>query len=148
MTARETFAIGQLSSRSGVNVETIRYYERIGLLAKPLRTSGGYRLYRMADVERLAFIRRTRDLGFSLDDVRRLLDLADGKSRSCRRVNDIANTHLADVRAKLDDLHRMERVLADLVSACADGALAACPLLETLAHGSTATRAQKYECPA
>lgn len=78
MTARETFAIGHLSSRSGVNVETIRYYERIGLLAKPLRTSAGYRLYRLADVERLAFIRRTRDLGFSLDDVRRLLDLADG----------------------------------------------------------------------
>ena len=144
MTARETFAIGHLSSRSGVNVETIRYYERIGLLAKPLRTTGGYRLYRMADVERLAFIRRTRDLGFSLDDVRRLFDLADGKSRSCRRVNDIANTHLADVRAKLDDLHRMERVLADLVSACADGTLPACPLLETLSHGSAGTRAEKH----
>lgn len=144
MKAQETFAIGQLSSRSGVNVETIRYYERIGLLAKALRTSGGYRLYRPADVERLAFIRRTRDLGFSLDDVRRLLDLADGKSRSCLRVKDIANTHLADVRAKLDDLHRMERVLADLVSACADGTLPACPLLETLAHGSAGTRAQKH----
>lgn len=144
MTARETFAIGHLSSRSGVNVETIRYYERIGLLAKPLRTSGGYRLYWLADVERLAFIRRTRDLGFSLDDVRRLLDLGDGKSRSCRRVKNIANTHLADVRAKLDDLHRMERVLAELVSACADGTLPACPLLATLAHGSAGTRAQKH----
>lgn len=144
MTARETFAIGHLSSRSGVNVETIRYYERIGLLAWPLRTSAGYRLYRLADVERLAFIRRTRDLGFSLDDVRRLLDLADGKSRSCRRVKDIANTRLADVRAKLNDLRRMERVLADLVSAGADGTLPACPLLETLAHGSAGTRAQKH----
>ena len=127
-----TFPIGRLSSRSSVNVETIRYYERIGLLAKPPRTSGGYRLYRIVDVERLTFIRRTRDLGFSLDDVRRLLDLADGKSRSCRRVRDIAATHLADVRAKLADLHRMERVLAGLVSACEDGTLPACPLLETL----------------
>jgi len=137
MTAPQAFAIGVLSSRSGVNVETIRYYERIGLLAKPLRTSGGYRLYRAADIERLAFIRRTRDLGFSLDDVRRLLDLADGKSRSCRRVRDIAATHLADVRSKLGDLHRMEWVLAGLVSACADGTLPACPLLESLAHAPT-----------
>jgi MerR family mercuric resistance operon transcriptional regulator len=137
MTAPQTFAIGVLSSRSGVNVETIRYYERIGLLAKPPRTAGGYRLYQMADIERLAFIRRTRDLGFSLDDVRRLLDLADGRSRSCRRVRDIASTHLADVRSKLGDLHRMERVLADLVSACADGTLPACPLLESLAHAPT-----------
>lgn len=134
MTALQTFPIGVLSSRSGVNVETIRYYERIGLLAKPLRTAGGYRLYRSADIERLAFIRRTRGLGFSLDDVRRLLDLADGRSRSCRRVKDIAATHLTDVRAKLDDLHRMERVLADLVTACADGTLPNCPLLESLAR--------------
>jgi MerR family transcriptional regulator, mercuric resistance operon regulatory protein len=137
MAGPETFSIGGLSSRSGVNVETVRYYERIGLLAKPPRTSGGYRLYRPADADRLAFIRRTRDLGFTLDDVRRLLDLADGRSRSCRRVKDIAATHLADVRAKLSDLHRMERVLADLVDACADGTLPACPLLETLTHGST-----------
>jgi MerR family mercuric resistance operon transcriptional regulator len=137
MTAPQTFPIGALSSRSGVNVETIRYYERIGLLAKPLRTAGGYRLYRLADIERLAFIRRTRDLGFSLDDVRRLLDLADGKSRSCRRVRDIAAMHLADVRSKLGDLRRMERVLAHLVSACADGTLPACPLLESLAHAPT-----------
>lgn len=137
MAAPQTFAIGVLSSRSGVNVETIRYYERIGLLAKPRRTAGGYRLYRLADIERLAFIRRTRDLGFSLDDVRRLLDLADGKSRSCRRVRDIAAMHLADVRSKLGDLHRMERVLVNLVSACADGTLPACPLLESLAHAPT-----------
>jgi len=137
MTASQTFPIGVLSSRSGVSVETIRYYERIELLAKPLRTAGGYRLYRLVDVERLAFIRRTRDLGFSLDDVGRLLDLADGKSRSCRRVRDIAATHLADVRSKLADLRRMERVLADLVSACADGTLPACPLLEILAHAPT-----------
>lgn len=119
------------------NVETIRYYERIGLLAKPVCTAGGYRLYRLADVERLAFIRRARDLGFSLDDVRRLLDLADGKSRSCRRVRDIAATHLAEVRSKLSDLHRMERVLVDLVGACADGNLPACPLLESLTNAAT-----------
>ena len=132
MTASQNFPIGRLSSQSGVKVETVRYYERIGLLSKARRTSGGYRSYGAPDVERLAFIRRARDLGFSLDDVRRLLDLADGKSRSCRRVRDIAATHLSDVRAKLGDLRRMEQALADLVSACTDGALPACPLLETL----------------
>jgi MerR family mercuric resistance operon transcriptional regulator len=136
MTVPQTFPIGGLSSRSGVNVETIRYYERIGLLAKPLRTSSGYRLYRLGDVERLAFIRRARDLGFSVDEVRRLLSLADGRSRSCRRVRDIAATHLADIRTKLGDLHRMEQVLANLVDSCADGTLPACPLLETLAQAS------------
>lgn len=136
MTARQTFPIGGLSSRSGVNVETIRYYERIGVLAKPPRTSSGYRFYRPSDVERLVFIRRARDLGFSLDDVRRLLALADGRSRSCRRVRDIAATHLADVRTKLSDLQRMEQVLVDLVDSCADGTLPACPLLETLNQAS------------
>jgi MerR family transcriptional regulator, mercuric resistance operon regulatory protein len=134
MAASEIFPIGTLSGRSGVNVETIRYYERIGLLAKPSRSSGGYRLYRRADAERLAFIRRARDLGFSLDEIRRLLDLADQKSKSCGRVYDIAIVHLADVRAKIADLRRMEQVLATMVKACARGTMPACPLLETLAQ--------------
>jgi MerR family mercuric resistance operon transcriptional regulator len=132
MVASDTFSIGELAGRSGVNIETIRYYERIGLLAKPARTAGGYRVYRPSDTDRLAFVRRARDLGFSLDDVRRLLDLADRKSRSCRRVRDIAAMHLADVREKVADLRRMEKVLAELVAACADGSLPNCPLLETL----------------
>jgi len=134
MAALEIFSIGTLSTRSGVNIETIRYYERIGLLAKPSRSSGGYRLYRSADVDRFAFIRRARELGFSLDEVRRLLDLADQKSRSCRRVHDIAVDHLAEVRAKISDLRRIERVLVTLVTACARGTMPACPLLETLAQ--------------
>lgn len=128
------FPIGSLSQRSGVNIETIRYYERAGLLPKPLRSAAGYRLYRTIDSDRLCFIRRARDLGFSLDEVRRLLDLADQKSRSCRRVHDIAVDHLAEVRAKIDDLRRMERVLATMVKSCAQGAMPACPLLETLAQ--------------
>lgn len=134
MPEREQFPIGILSERSGVNIETIRYYERVGLLPKPQRSAAGYRLYRTADSDRLCFIRRARDLGFSLDEVRRLLDLADQKSRSCRRVHDIAVEHLAEVRAKIDDLRRMERVLATLVKACTQGTMPACPLLETLAQ--------------
>jgi MerR family mercuric resistance operon transcriptional regulator len=147
MAALETFSIGTLSTRSGVNIETIRYYERIGLLAKASRSSGGYRLYRSADVDRLAFIRRARDLGFSLDEVRRLLDLADQKSRSCRRVHDIAVDHLAEVRAKISDLRRMERVLATLVTACARGTMPDCPLLETLAQDSSALSVSKRPRP-
>jgi MerR family transcriptional regulator, mercuric resistance operon regulatory protein len=136
MPAQECFPIGTLSERSGVNIETIRYYERSGLLPKPERSAGGYRLYRSIDSDRLCFIRRARDLGFSLDEVRRLLDLADQKSRSCRRVHDIATGHLAEVRAKIADLRRMERVLGTMVKSCAQGTMPACPLLETLAQAA------------
>lgn len=137
MPAQEPFAIGVLSERSGVNIETIRYYERVGLLPRPARSAGGYRLYQSADSERLFFIRRARGLGFSLDEIRRLLDLADQKSRSCRRVHDIAVEHLAEVHAKIGDLRRMERVLTTMVKACAQGTMPACPLLETLAQSGS-----------
>jgi MerR family mercuric resistance operon transcriptional regulator len=132
MSASAAFPIGVLSQRSGVNIETIRYYERSGLLPKPVRSAGGYRLYQSGDADRLRFIRRARDLGFSLDEVRRLLDLADQRSRSCRRVHDIAAEHLAEIRAKIIDLRRMERVLDVMVKTCAQGTMPTCPLLETL----------------
>lgn len=134
MPAQKPFAIGALSERSGVNIETIRYYERVGLMPQPARSGGGYRLYQAAQSDRLCFIRRARDLGFSIDEVRRLLDLADQKSRSCRRVHEIAVKHLAEVRAKISDLRQMERVLATMVKACAQGTMPACPLLKTLAQ--------------
>jgi MerR family mercuric resistance operon transcriptional regulator len=132
MSGPEVFPIGILSKRSGVNIESIRYYERVDLLRKPARSTGGYRLYRSGDIDRLCFIRRARDVGFSLDEIRRLLDLADQKSRSCRRVHDIAAEHLAEVRMKIEHLQRMERVLADMVKTCAQGTMPICPLLETL----------------
>ena len=132
MAASEIFPIGVLSERSGVNVETVRYYERVGLLQKPARSTGGYRLYQTTDVDRLCFIRRARDLGFSLDEIRHLLGLVDQKSRSCRRVHDIGVVHLADVREKIRDLRRMERVLATMVRACAQGTMPTCPLLDAL----------------
>lgn len=131
--ALEAFPIGVLSRRSAVNIETIRYYERIGLLPKPERSTGGYRLYRPADVDRLRFIRRSRDLGFSIEEIHRLLGLADQRSRSCRRVHDLAAAHLLEVRTKIADLQRLEGVLATMVRACARGTLPTCPLLESLA---------------
>ncbi len=140
MSAPETFPIGVLSERSGVNIETIRYYERVGLLPRPARSGGGYRLYQAGDVDRLCFVRRARDLGFSLDDIRRLLDLADQKSRSCRRVHDIAVEHLAQVRDKIADLRRMEGILGAMVKTCAQGTIPTCPLLETLGMSLPASR--------
>lgn len=132
MPAPELFPIGILSRHSGVNIETVRYYERSGLLPRPARSTGGHRLYQQRDVDRLRFIRRARDLGFSLDEVRRLLDLANQKSRSCRRVHDLAAEHLAEVRTKIADLHRMEHVLDTMVKTCERGTLPECPLLDTL----------------
>jgi MerR family mercuric resistance operon transcriptional regulator len=131
---RDAFPIGALSRRTGVTIETIRYYERAGLLHKPARTAGGYRSYGPADAERLRFVRRTRDLGFSLDQVRQLLALADRKSRSCRAVHALGLEHLEEIRAKIADLGRMEKILADLVAGCAQGTMPACPLLEALSR--------------
>jgi MerR family transcriptional regulator, mercuric resistance operon regulatory protein len=134
MSAPTAFAIGILSERSGVNIETIRYYEKVDLLPKPVRSPGGYRLYQSSDVDRLCFVRRARNLGFSIDEIRRLLDLADQKSRSCQKVHGIAAEHLAEIRVKIAHLRRMESVLADMVASCARGTMPACPLLETLAQ--------------
>jgi len=126
------FRIGWLSRQSGVNIETIRYYEREGLLAKPPRTKSGYRSYGPSDARRLGFVRRTRALGFSLDDVRRLLRLADQKARSCRSVHGLATAHLTDIRAKIADLRTMESVLEAMVQECAEGTMPDCPLLDAL----------------
>ena len=118
MSTSTPLRIGALSRHTGVHVETIRYYERSGLLPRPARTAAGYRTYRAADAERLRFIRRTRSLGFSLEAVRRLLGLADQKSRSCRSAHALASVQLDEIRAKIADLRRMEKVLASLVADC------------------------------
>ena len=123
--------IGQLSQRTGANIETIRYYERIGLLPVPLR-QGRYRSYDRTDVARLGFVRRSRELGFSIKEVRALLDLAAGGHDSCTEARDLAAVHLQDVRSRLADLRRMERTLAATVRACDLGDDAGCPLIEAL----------------
>ena len=128
------FAIGTLSTRTGCKVETVRYYERIGLLPRPARSAGGYRLYTLDQVKRLTFIRRGRDLGFTLDDVRRLLALADERERPCAQVRDVAAAHLEDVRAKLRGLRSMEAVLTRIIAQCAGGTRPDCPLIEALSE--------------
>lgn len=122
----------ELARRTGCNLETVRYYEKVGLLPEPPRTASGYRNYDTAHERRLRFVLRARELGFSLDEIRGLLRLVDERDRPCAEARDVAATHLADVRAKIADLRRMERVLKDVVIQCGDGTLPECPLIETL----------------
>ncbi|MBX6368589.1 MAG: helix-turn-helix domain-containing protein [Rhodospirillales bacterium] len=129
---KEGLNIGELGRRTGTNVETIRYYERIGLLEPPARTAAGYRSYRADDVQRLSFVRRARALGFSLDEIRELLGLADDKSHACEDVDRIARRHLADVEAKIAQLQALRRELQRIIGQCRGGTIADCRILGAL----------------
>jgi MerR family mercuric resistance operon transcriptional regulator len=122
----------ELAKRTGAHLETVRYYEKVGLLPEPPRTAAGYRSYDDSHERRLRFVMRARELGFTLEKVRALLRLVDERDRPCAEARDLAATQLADVRAKIADLRRMERVLKEVVARCGDGVLPECPLIETL----------------
>ena len=122
----------ELARRTGCNLETVRYYEKVGLLPAPPRTPGGHRAYDAAHERRLRFVMRARELGFSLEEIRELLHLVDERDRPCAEARIVAATHLEDVRAKIVDLKRMERVLKNVVAQCGDGTLPECPLIEAL----------------
>ena len=128
---RRGLTIGVLSERSGVNIETIRYYERAALLPAPPRTQGGHRIYGGDSLKRLVFIRRGRELGFTLDEIRNLLGLMRG-GHPCGEVQAVALAHLIHVRAKIADLRRMERTLAATAARCAGGYAPECPILDAL----------------
>jgi MerR family transcriptional regulator, mercuric resistance operon regulatory protein len=129
------FSIGELSKHSGVNIETIRYYERIKMLPAPPRTASGRRAYGPAETRTLAFIRRSRDLGFTLEEVRALLALGGPKRAPCADVHKIASAHLVNVRSKLSDLVKLESILAETVAQCSDGATRDCPVRDNLDAG-------------
>lgn len=122
-----------LGRTTGCNIETIRYYETIGIMPDPPRTAAGYRTYDQVHVSRLRFILRGRELGFSIDDIRGLLALVDGGHQTCAEVRERTERHLADVRAKIADLRRIETVLAETSSKCTGDAAPECPVLEALA---------------
>jgi MerR family mercuric resistance operon transcriptional regulator len=127
--------IGELSRRTGVNIETIRYYERIKMLPAPPRTASGRRVYGPAETRTLAFIRRSRELGFTLDEIRALLALsAKNGQDACAEVRELAADHLAAVQAKIADLRAMQRVLAEAVRRCDAGEAPGCPLIDTLSR--------------
>lgn len=122
--------IGKLADATGVKVETIRYYERAGLIAPPARTTGNYRAYGPPDLARLRFVRRTRDLGFTLEEVRAMLDLAEQRERSCATIDAIAAAHLHEVDRKIADLQGLRRELSTITESCAGGTMGECRILE------------------
>jgi MerR family mercuric resistance operon transcriptional regulator len=125
-------SIGVLSKRSGVNIETIRYYERIGVMPAPARTASGYRIYGSDHLKRLGFVRRGRQLGFSLDELRGLLHLVDGHAYTCAEIHALTLRHLAEVRRKISDLRRLQKVLGDMASQCSDDMVPECPVIDAL----------------
>ena len=125
--------IGRAAERSGVKVPTIRYYEEIGLLPAPDRTESGRRLYGPAELERLAFIRHARALGFEIDAIRALIALQEHPDWSCAEADAIARAHLVDVRQKIASLKALEAELARMTDGCAHGTVAECRVIEVLA---------------
>lgn len=125
-------SIGELGRRTNTKVETVRYYERIGLLASPPRTEGNYRAYGQADLNRLSFIRRARDLGFPLGQVRALLGLSDQRDHSCDEVDDMVQSHLDEVERKIADLQALKLELGALLTQCRGGRISDCRIIEAL----------------
>jgi MerR family mercuric resistance operon transcriptional regulator len=130
--SREGIPIGELSRLTGVNIETIRYYEKIKMLRPPPRTESGRRVYGPAETRALAFIRRGRELGFGLDDIRALLALGAPGKASCADVREIAAHHLDDIRSKIADLRKLERLLAKTIAQCSGSRVPDCPVLDIL----------------
>lgn len=128
------FPIGALSTATGVNIETIRYYEKIGLIPAPPRNEGRQRVYDASHLKRLTFIRRGRELGFSLDQIRELLGLVRGADLTCAEVKTMTDAHVADIRRKVKDLRKLERALAELTAQCSGNAVPDCPILEALSR--------------
>lgn len=129
--ARE-LPIGRLSKQTGVNIETIRYYEKVGLVPPPPRSEGGHRLYGEKHLRRLIFLRRCRELGFSLEEIRTLLNLVEGGNYTCKEVKALTLQHVQSVREKIRDLRNLERALTGIAEQCDGGPTQACPILETL----------------
>jgi MerR family mercuric resistance operon transcriptional regulator len=128
----EGLAIGELAKESGVKTETIRYYERIGVMPKPRRSASGYRIYGPDHLKRLTFVRRGRELGFGLDELRELLRLVDGHAYTCAQVRDLALEHLAEIRRKIADLRRLQNVMNDMAAACSGDRSPECPIIDAL----------------
>ncbi|WP_145010336.1 Cu(I)-responsive transcriptional regulator [Pseudomonas oryzihabitans] len=124
--------IGQAAKASGLTAKMLRYYERIGLLAPAGRTDSGYRQYGAEDLRVLAFVRRSRELGFSLEEIRQLLSLWQDRQRASADVKALAKRHIAELELKIAELSRLRSTLAELVSCCQGDARPDCPILDTL----------------
>ena len=129
-------SIGDLARLAGCTVQIIRHYEKVGLLPEPQRTGGNRRIYSDEQASRLVFIRHSRKLGFSLEDIRQLLSFADQTDQSCEQVDAIARQHLSSVQERLDRLQSMERELKRMIHQCSGGKVAECRIIEVLTDHS------------
>lgn len=132
VTNTRAYPIGVMSRETGVNIETIRYYERIALMPEPGRTAGGNRQYTHEHLKRLSFIRRSRDLGFSIVEIRALLRMVDQDGVTCGEVHARTVEHLSAVREKILRLRKLEKALSEMASQCARGDIPECPIIEAL----------------
>lgn len=130
--SKTTYSRGQLAKLTHVNAETIRYYEKSGLLEEPMRSANGYRVYLKGHISRLRFIRRCRELGFSVNDIKTLLNLQHSAEAPCKQVKDAGNAHLTDIQTKIADLIKIQNSLTDLIKQCESNTTPTCPMLETL----------------
>ncbi len=130
---------GQLSKNTGCNAETIRYYEKTGIMPEPARSAAGYRLYHQNHEQRLRFIMRGRELGFATKDLKNLLDLVDRKVVSCGEVSNLARKHLKLVHKKIHDLKSIETTLSKILRTCSGKDVPECPLIDDLFFGSEET---------
>jgi MerR family transcriptional regulator, mercuric resistance operon regulatory protein len=128
---------GALAAEAGCNIETIRYYEQTGLLPAPPRSGGGHRLYGPELVKRLHFVRRARELGFTLRQIRELLRLVDGRKYTCAQVEALARGHLEDIHGKIADLERLKAELETLAAQCSGGTIPDCPIIAALFEART-----------
>lgn len=139
MKPKDGLSIGALSKHSGVNIETVRYYEKIGVMPAPDRSAKGYRIYGADHLKRLSFVRRSRQLGFSLDEIRGLLRLVDGHAYTCTQVRELTLDHVAEIRRKIEDLKRLKRVMEEMAAHCSGESAPECAVIDALldAHSSS-----------
>ncbi len=133
----ETMGVGELAARSGVKSETVRYYEKAGLMPEPPRSPGGHRLYRREHLKRLSFIRRARELGFPIRQVRELLNFIDEPAHTCGEVKGMAMRQAREVQRKIDDLQRLRDALNQMAARCNGGgySIENCPIIDALFDG-------------
>lgn len=124
--------IGELAKSAECKVETIRFYEKIGLIPEPARTESGYREYKDEHLRRLVFIRRSRELGFTIEEIRVLLELVDGGSYTCGDIQALTVEHLENIRQKIVDLEKLEKSLAKIASQCSGEKVPQCPVIDAL----------------
>lgn len=138
--------IGQVAQRSGVSARMIRHYEQLGLLPQAMRNEAGYRLYTEADIHRVSFIKRARDLGFEMDEIAQLLSLWQDQNRSHAQVRKIAAQHMKELQMRIDQLQAMHQTLAYLVDCCAHQSRPECPILEDLSGKNSSKKSSHSTC--